>query len=763
MLRHCLAPSLRRQLNELPQSLDGTYERILREIHPTNQRNARRLLHCLAVAKRPLRVEELAEVLAFDLDAADGEIPTFHADWRWENQEQAVLSACSTLISIVGSKGSRDVQFSHFSVKEFLTSNRLAAAGGDVSQYHILPEPAHTILTRACLGVLLRLDDRVDEKSAKGIPLAEYAAKYWVSHARVDNVAGRVRLAMETLFNSDKPPFSAWLRIYCIDPPPQFRLMHNRRSAEDLETPRIPKRHFRRSTEDLETLQIPQGCKRPRPNVKVPPVFAEPLYYSALYGFYHIVEQLTIKDPQHVNAIGGNYHSPLLAALWGKHLRVAEFLFEHGAKIAVQGSEVELETPLHKVIGWPDDVVFDAMLFLLKHGADVNSRLDDSSTPLHLAASMGHFKAAQTLLAHKADVDSRNKIGKTPLHLVSADDISLADDNRPFLRLRLAQLLMEYGADVDAKDEGHATPLHYAAEHQRLDIAQMLLDHGATIDAKNDRGQTPLHTSLKHANPNERSSSYLDVVRLLLDRGADANARDRDNATPVHLASSGPGLRAAPLLLDGGANLSVKDNRGRTPLHRLMTNYSYFGEEFHGFVRLFLKHGVDVNAEDQDHTNALYWAIYHRKLEVVPMLLNYGANPNSENNLGETPLHLLLHDNYFSEERHLSTVQRLLEHGANPNAQDNEGITPLQLTSRKRMPSVARLLRNDCPEEATEHDRRLGAIMHRACKFKDNICGNTLLIFFCRFHLFAIWCAGRSYVAHNHEFQHFFSDEVLLY
>jgi hypothetical protein len=168
MIRHCLAPSLRRQLNELPQSLDATYERILREIHPTNQGDARRLLHCLAVAERPLRVEELAEVLAFDLDAADGEMPRFHAEWRWEDQEQAVLSACSSLISIVGSEGSRVVQFSHFSVKEFLTSERLAASG-ELSQYRILLEPAHTILSQACLGVLLRLDDRVDEESAKEI------------------------------------------------------------------------------------------------------------------------------------------------------------------------------------------------------------------------------------------------------------------------------------------------------------------------------------------------------------------------------------------------------------------------------------------------------------------------------------------------------------------------------------------------------------------------------------------------------------------
>ncbi|KAH9178051.1 hypothetical protein EDB89DRAFT_2239757, partial [Lactarius sanguifluus] len=127
LLRHCLAPSLRRQLNELPKSLDETYERVLKEIESTNQgRHARRLLQCLAVAIRPLHVEELAEVLAFDLDATKAEIPTYHAEWRWEDQEQAVLSACSSLIAVVGGNNSRVVQFSHFSVKEYLTSDRLA-------------------------------------------------------------------------------------------------------------------------------------------------------------------------------------------------------------------------------------------------------------------------------------------------------------------------------------------------------------------------------------------------------------------------------------------------------------------------------------------------------------------------------------------------------------------------------------------------------------------------------------------------------------
>ncbi|KAH9038414.1 hypothetical protein EDB84DRAFT_1437191 [Lactarius hengduanensis] len=113
VLRHCFPTNLRRILEELPKSLDETYKRILKEINNANREHAYRLLQCLAVARRPLRVEELAEVLAFDLSA--GGIPKLIADWRWEDQEEAVLSACSSLVSVIVDKGSRVVQFAHFS------------------------------------------------------------------------------------------------------------------------------------------------------------------------------------------------------------------------------------------------------------------------------------------------------------------------------------------------------------------------------------------------------------------------------------------------------------------------------------------------------------------------------------------------------------------------------------------------------------------------------------------------------------------------
>jgi hypothetical protein len=122
-LRHCLPPSVQGILEELPDTLDETYERVLREINKANREHAHRLLQCLTVALRPLRVEELAEVLAIDFDApAHGGIPQLNPNWQWANHHQAVLSTCSSLIAIVDDGYSKVVQFSHFSVKEYLTS-----------------------------------------------------------------------------------------------------------------------------------------------------------------------------------------------------------------------------------------------------------------------------------------------------------------------------------------------------------------------------------------------------------------------------------------------------------------------------------------------------------------------------------------------------------------------------------------------------------------------------------------------------------------
>ena len=233
---------------------------------------AQRLFQCLAVSIRPLRVEELADILAVRFD--EGELPKFNPDWRLGNAEEATLSVCSNLISVVDVDGSQIVQFSHFSVKEFLTSNRLATAMEDLSGYHIVPHSAHTILAQASLSVLLELDDHVDKDSIKNFPLSGYAAQHWVDHGQFEGVSSAIQVSMEHLFNPENTQFSAWVWIYDIDDPWRGEM-----------PTRYPER--------------PQ---------------AAPLYYAVLCGFRQLIEHLITSYPGTINTRGGYYETPLLAA-----------------------------------------------------------------------------------------------------------------------------------------------------------------------------------------------------------------------------------------------------------------------------------------------------------------------------------------------------------------------------------------------------------------------------------------------------------------
>jgi hypothetical protein len=192
-LRGCHPGRIRHALAELPETLDETYERTLREINKADWELALRLFQCVAVASRPLRADELAELLAFDFEASP--IPKFHEGWRLEDPVDAVLSTCSTLLSPVYAYGfgSPFIQFSHLSVREFLTSTRLARSNDEnLRRYHISMTPAHTLVAQACLGILLHLDNDITRDSLKKFPLAVYAAENWVTHARFDEVSQTV-------------------------------------------------------------------------------------------------------------------------------------------------------------------------------------------------------------------------------------------------------------------------------------------------------------------------------------------------------------------------------------------------------------------------------------------------------------------------------------------------------------------------------------------------------------------------------------------
>ena len=459
-LRHCSPQNLRQFINQMPETLDETYERILKGINKAQRDDALRLLQCLTVAVRPLRVEELAELLAFDFQAPSaGGIPNLKEDWRWDNQEEAVLSTCSSLIAIVRDGDSRVVQFSHFSVKEYLTSPRLARSHTDISRFHIDLKAGHTLMAQACLGTLLRPDEHARNGGATGSPLVEYASQHWVDHAQFEDVSSRVRDGMDDLFDTSKPYFTAWLGVHDIDEPWD---------------------------------NFPNG---PLHDV------GSPLYYAALCGFYDLAERLIMKDPEQVNAYGGFNLVPLPAALYKRHLRVADLLYDHGAVVDVR-DDSNL-TPLH--VASPSPRHIDIIRWLLNHGADPNAQSNTRRTPLHWA-SCSHLEAVQVLLEHNADINSQDRFGSTPLN----DATCSSGSSLQFVDI--IRRLLEHGADTNLCGRSHSTPLHRASSRGLLEVVRMLLSYGAKVDEKDWEGRTPFQMA--------SSKGYHDIAKLLLEHGA---------------------------------------------------------------------------------------------------------------------------------------------------------------------------------------------------------------------------------------------------
>ena len=380
------------------------------------------MLQCLLAAVRPLRVKELAEVLAVDFNAEG--IPKLNLGWRWEDKEEAVMSACSSLVMIVKDGDSRVVQFSHISVKEFLTANRLAEPIRDVTRYHIRLKASHTILAEACLGVLLQLDDRVGRDSIENSPLARYAAQYWPTHARSEkNASSRIQGGMERLFDAEKPHFATWLWIYDED----------------------------RRGRSMATIS-PEKPEAP------------PLYYAARFGFRDLAEHLIAEHPEHVIAKGGRDVTPMHVAAFAGHADILSLLLEHGA--AVDGQGILGQTPLHRASMFGN---LEAGQCLLNHGADINARRNNGWTPLYQATYYSIINSTlgfiRMLLEHGANIDAQTISGMTPLYRAVKTN-----------NIEVVQLLLEYGADVTALYISGESPSRLT---QNPEVRQLLSEYGA--------------------------------------------------------------------------------------------------------------------------------------------------------------------------------------------------------------------------------------------------------------------------------------------
>jgi len=217
-------PKLRSTLASLPKTLDETYARILCNINEEYSQDTLKILQCLAYSQRPLRLEEVAELVTVDVEGD----PRFDPERRLP-EPLDVMTICSSLVTITKAreKGRRskpfeieEVRLAHFSVKEYLVSERIQV--GPAKRYSIRDIHANVSIAEICLAYLLQFDNlnSLSSQNIKRFPLARYAAQHWTQHAQKAGMdASLTHLLIMELFLSKRDAYINWIRLFDPDDP----------------------------------------------------------------------------------------------------------------------------------------------------------------------------------------------------------------------------------------------------------------------------------------------------------------------------------------------------------------------------------------------------------------------------------------------------------------------------------------------------------------------------------------------------------------
>ena len=343
---------------------------------------------------------------------------------------------------------------------------------------------------------------------------------------------------------------------------------------------------------------------------------------------------------------------------------------------------------------------------LLKAGANPNGAVRAGETPLMLAARTGSVDAVKALLSAGAAIDAKEAWnGQTALMWAAAAG-----------HARVVQLLIDRHADIRARSNAGTTPLLFAVRHGDIATVRVLLAAGADVLDKRPDGATPLLVAV--------INGHADLVDLLLEKGADPNVEGGSTELTV------PGVRARPMELKyRKLTNSERDSEGVSrgnifgrPLHAAVhvANW-HISDQFIAVqmdrmrvITALLEHGADVNgrirmeeprwsgARYRRHlagATALLFAAKSADVEVMRLLLEYGADPTINTDENITPLMAAAgiawasNQDRASESQVLEAVKLLVdEQGADVNAVSDLGETAMHAAAYRGANSVVQYL-----------------------------------------------------------------------
>ncbi|CUS10699.1 unnamed protein product [Tuber aestivum] len=360
ILRECITPkAVRAALKELPKNLDSVYLRILDSIHETQREYIQRAMHWLAFSAKPLTLGQLAEAVVIEYD-----VNKYGEDPETLFEIQSLMSICPSLISFEDARDdqsspqeTRLLRLAHFSVKEYLISDR--AAQGPSAYYHISADKANLLMSHACLSRILRHGAHVAISSdeIQVTPFLRHSARYWFIYIKaIENIAPaplsdaslKVLELGQRWLDIYNPDDRDWNRPLCsgVYPPAIY--------YSSLLSLVVACKWLVNRNEHAVNVDAQGGCH------------GNALQAAALRGCEPVV-QLLIEHGADVNAQGGYYGNTLQAAASRGNESVVQLLLEHGAKVNAQGGHHG--NALQAAEWWEADSVTQ---LLLKYGAERN-------------------------------------------------------------------------------------------------------------------------------------------------------------------------------------------------------------------------------------------------------------------------------------------------------------------------------------------------------------------------------------------------------
>lgn len=248
------------------------------------------------------------------------------------------------------------------------------------------------------------------------------------------------------------------------------------------------------------------------------------------------------------------------------------------------------------------------------------------------------------------------------------------------------ELVSQLSAEAATKtDERGLSILHQLVLHNFYEAAEFMLKAGANPNVSGTRGNqadaymgvTPVHLACYMGN--------YKMVKLLVDNGADTSLCDDMGRNCYHFLASinydklmgnltgqFKTINQRPdiiLLLQGDIN--GKDKQGITPIMQLLSNRNTQMPKL--LIKSYLDRGADITRTDDKGNNALLNAVMHESVTSSMLLMENQELINSQNNDGDTALHIAAREGYFE------LAYALLNKGADTSIPNKSGETAADL------------------------------------------------------------------------------------